>query len=412
MKRLKLIKNQLSSNQSKTVTSAFDYLKFSSFLNKAERAYLTKFREYLNTHVHKQINEYIEKREFPKEIIKKILDNFPGLMGFSLKGYNSAGFSNWLSWCLLMQLASCDLSLATFFLVNGGELIMKVIDQFGNEDQRKNYLPKMNKLDIIGSYCLTEPEHGSDASNLKTNIKPTSDGNSYILNGKKRWIGNATVAGVLVVFARNSQNNKVEGYLVDPKSEGLTIKLIQGKYSTRSVHNCDIFFENVKVKKENKLENLIDFKDLSSQSLLGSRLAVAWLTIGAMIGTYDRIIEYCSNRKQFGKPLTSFQLIQEKIVRIMADTQSMLYFCKRCSELYLTGELTLGAVGMLKSWCTSRAREAIRLAREAFGGNGILLENWVMKTMLDLESLHTYEGTSDINILVCGKELTGINAIR
>jgi alkylation response protein AidB-like acyl-CoA dehydrogenase len=428
MKRITLIKNQLSNKNStlenklktkdahkesktpKYISSAYDYLDFDQFLNHSERTYRQKLREYLKKEVESQINPYIEKKEFPRPIIQKILSNFPGLMGFSLKGYGSAGYSQWLTYAVLIELARCDVSLATFFLVNGGELIMKAIYQLGSEEQRLKYLPSMNKLDMIGSFCLTEPDYGSDASNLITSVK--EEGDHYILNGKKRWIGNASIAQVFVVFARNQSNKKVQGFIVEPKLPGVEVVEIQGKLSTRGVINCEITFTNVKIPKENKLEKANDWNTGTAKMLFGSRIDVAWLAAGACIGAYDRAIEYCSKRIQFGKSLTSFQLIQEKLARIMANTQAIIFFCKRISELYIQGQCSIGQVGMLKAWSTYNARDTLALAREIFGGNGILMENWVMKTMLDLESCHTYEGTSDINYLVNGKELTGISAFK
>jgi acyl-CoA oxidase len=418
MERLSLIKQQLSnsklSNHSdkkqKIVSSAIDYLLFEEILNKEEKEYLKKFREYLKKEVEVQINKYIEKKEFAKEIIMGIVKNFPGIMGFSIKGYQCAGYSQWLTYCLLMELSKIDVSLATFFVVNGGELIIKTIFTLGNEQQKQFYIPKLVNFEFVGSFCLTEPDYGSDASSIKTSTKEFDD--HYILNGQKRWIGNGTIAGVLIVFARNEKTNHVEGYLVDPKSKGVEAKLIDGKLSTRGVMNADISFTNVVIPKENKLEKANDFKNGTNKMLFGSRLAVAWIAAGACIGAYDKVIEYCSNRKQFGKSLTSFQLIQDKLARIMGNTQAIIYFCKRATEIYMQNKLSLGQVGLLKAWVTHTARQTLLIAREALGGNGILIDNYVMKTLLDLESVHTYEGTADINLLVCAKELTGISSFK
>jgi alkylation response protein AidB-like acyl-CoA dehydrogenase len=430
MKRIALLKNQLSNNNIDTKStpskntqtqpqiqkpikykaSAYDYLDFDQFLNKDERKYRLSLREFLKTEIESQINSFIEKKEFPRILIQKILAKFPGIMGFSLKGYGSAGYSLWLTWAVLMELSRCDLSLATFFLVNGGELIMKAIYQLGSEDQRKKYLPPMNTLESIGSFCLTEPDYGSDASNLSTYVK--EEGEFYILNGKKRWIGNGSIAQVYVVFARNVANKKVQGFILESNTPGIEVTEIQGKLSTRGVINCEISFKDVKIPKINKLEKANDFHSGTAKMLFGSRIDVAWLCAGACIGAYDRVINYCSNRIQFGKYLTSFQLVQEKIAKIMANTQAVIAFCKRISDLYIQGELSIGQVGSLKAWCTYTTRDTLAIARELLGGNGILIDNWVMKTMLDVESLHTYEGTADINYLVSAKELTGISAFK
>jgi alkylation response protein AidB-like acyl-CoA dehydrogenase len=383
-------------------------LNFNQFLSSHEREYLKKLREFLKKEIENQINDYILRKEFPLELVKKLVMEFPGILGFTSKGYGSVEMSNWLCWSVLIEVAKCDLSLATFVLINGGELVMKTIHQLGNEEQRQKYLPKMNNLDIIGSFCLTEPDYGSDASSLKTTA--VEEGDNVVINGKKTWIGNGSIAKLLIVWARNSKNNEIEGYIVDAPTEGLKVDIIEGKLSTLGVINCSLEFKNVKIPKKNKLEKATSFREGATKMLFGSRLGVAYLSCGACIGAYDRVINYCSNRKQFGKFITSFQIIQEKIAKIMGNTQSMLFLCKRMSDLYIDGSLTIGQVGLCKAWCTSRARETLAIAREILGGNGILIENWIMKTMIDLESLHTYEGTADINMLVAAKELTGIQA--
>jgi alkylation response protein AidB-like acyl-CoA dehydrogenase len=411
MKRIKLIKNQLKSHEKniKIISSALDYFKFGSFFTEEENNYLNELKNFLETEIKPKMAKLTENQIFPAEIFKIIIQNFPGIMGLFLQGYGSLGCSFQLACVILMEFARCDLSLATFLMVNGGTLIMKAIYEFGSEEQKEKYLPKFNNLEMIGSFCLTEPEHGSDASNIKTTASVIND--SIIINGEKRWIGNSDVAQILIVWAKNGDN--IEGFIVETDRPGVNINKMEGKLSTRSVHNCEIKFENVKIPLSNKLEKTSHVRNASHKMLFASRLAVAWLAVGACIGAYDTVIKYCSNRKQFGKPVTSFQLIQEKLGRIMADSQAMLYFTKRATDLYTAGNsLSMGMISMVKAWCTSKARETIRLAREIMGGNGILSENYVMRALVDIESLYTYEGTYDINMLVSGKELTGISAVK
>ncbi len=419
MNRLNIIKNQLKSKTSKplpppkVISSALDYLKFSDdVLTQTEKTYITNLREFLKSEVTNQINEYVLSHQAPVELYKKINNKFPGLIGLSSKGHGSAEMSHWLAWSVLIELARCDLSLATFFMIDGGELVMNTIQLLGSEKQKNDILPKMNTLDIIGSFCLTEPEYGSDASSLKTSSMVNNDNNTITLNGTKRWIGNASIAQILIMFARNKNNNEIEGYIVETNRPGVVIKPMKGKLSTQAVVNCDIELNNVVIPKDNMLPKATSFKNGASKMLFGSRLGVAWIACGAAIGAYERVIDYCSKRIQFGKPLTSFQLVQEKIARIMGNTQSMIYLTKRMSELFIAGKLSIGQVGLCKAYCTTRAREVLSVAREVLGGNGILIENWVMKTLLDIESLHTYEGTADINMLVAAKEMTGVTAFK
>ncbi len=288
---------------------------------------------------------------------------------------------------------------------------MNVIDIFGSEEQKKYYLPKMITGEVFSSFCLSEPDFGSDAASIETKVKEL-DNEYYVLNGKKRWVGNASIAGVLIVWAKNSKTNQIEGFLVDTNLPGIKIEKMQTKLCLRIVPNCDITFENVKIKKTSRLPKAENFQDSVSRSLLYSRLGVAWGAVGLSIGIYDYAIKYCSERKQFGKKLTSFQLTQEKFARLLGNIQAMMFYCKRISEMYLKGKLTAGNIGMLKAWITKKGKENAAIGRELLGGNGILIENIVMKHFVDMEGLFTYEGTYDINMLVAGKEITGMNAFR
>jgi len=288
---------------------------------------------------------------------------------------------------------------------------MNVINLFGSEEQKAFYLPKMITGEIFSSFCLSEPEFGSDAASIETLVSEF-DENFLLLKGKKRWIGNASVAGLLIVWARNAKTKQIEGFLVDANLPGITIKNMETKLSLRMVQNCDIDFDNVKILKSSRLPKAGSFQESVTKALLFSRLGVSWGAVGLSIGVYDHAVKYCSERSQFGKKLASFQLTQEKLGRIMGNIQAMMFYCKRISEMYLKGKATAGNIGMLKAWVTKKGRENVSLGRELLGGNGILLENIIMKHFLDMEGLFTYEGTYDINMLVAGKEITGVNAFR
>lgn len=282
----------------------------------------------------------------------------------------------------------------------------------GSEEQKKKYLPKLNTLEYYGAFCLTEPEYGSNAYGIETSAREhVDDKDSVIINGTKRWIGQATMADIYIVWARNEKSQEIEGYIVEKTRPGVSSKKIEGKLAFRAVQNGEIYFNNVKIPKSNKLEKANNFASSVAQVFLGSRIGIGFAVAALCIGAYDKVIEYLSNRNQFGKPLTSFQLVQEKLAKIMANTQAILFLTKRISDLHQEGKATMGMAGLSKAWCTSRGRETLALARELLGGNGILNENYVMRALCDMEALHTVEGTYEMNVLMAGKELTGQMAI-
>jgi len=285
---------------------------------------------------------------------------------------------------------------------------MATISKLGSEEQKKKYLPKLANLELIISWALTEPEYGSNANGLQTSAKKVEGG--YLINGTKRWIGNATHADLIIIWARNTESKHVEGFILEKGMKGLKTEKIEGKFALRSVQNANIFMEDVFVPEENKLPGATKFSDGVAVILASSRIFVSWAATGVVSGAYDAAIKYVRERKQFGRPIGAFQLVQEKMARLLANYQAMTLLVKRCSELYLAGKMTAGHAAMSKAWVTYIGRESVRLAREVMGGNGILVENQTMKALLDMEALYTYEGTYDINMLVAGRDITGFSA--
>jgi alkylation response protein AidB-like acyl-CoA dehydrogenase len=405
MERINLIRNQLKS--AKKLPAAYNYLDFDEFLTKDERDFRDRFKKFMNEKVVPVMSKYLENHEFPMELAKEYVKTFPGILGLSHKGYGSINVSPWLNYVLIMELTRADMSFAMFCLVHGSGVVLETLYQLGNEEQKAKYIPKLMNMDIIGSFCLTEPEIGSDAYNINTTAE--EDGDYYILNGTKRWIGNADKAGLFIVWAKDNKTKKIGGYLVD-RELGVETQVIKTKISLRSVQNCEVYLKNIRVHKKNKLETN-NFKDSISKVFLPSRIGASWASVGICMGAYDKALEYTYKRIQFGKPLTSFQMVQEKLFKIMSNTQACLFLCKRITELHLNNKVTIAKAGLLKAFCTSKGRESVSLARELLGGNGILLENYVMKALVDMEAAHTFEGTYDINVLVAGKELTGQQAL-
>jgi acyl-CoA oxidase len=309
---------------------------------------------------------------------------------------------------LALEMSRVDASIATMWLVHTA-LFGHTMDKFASDELNKEYKPKILSGEYTGAWGLTEPEFGSDASGLGTTAAQQPDG-SWALNGMKRWPGNANKE-LMTVFARNTTTKQINCFLVHLDWPGITRTKIENKMSLRSIHNMNIDFKNVRVEAKYRLTKVNKFSDVN-EALLYSRIMVGWLACGVGLSVYDNLIKYVSGRTQFGKTLTSYQLIQDKIVRVMGNVQAALLMTWNATRLLKEGNATIGKVGLAKAYATKLVREAAALGREAAGGNGILLDHGLMKPFLDIESLYTYEGTFDINLLVTGRELTGTAAFK
>jgi glutaryl-CoA dehydrogenase len=306
-----------------------------------------------------------------------------------------------------MEFARGDASTSTIFGVQSG-LAMGSIAMLGSETQKQEWLPAMAKMEKLGCFALTEPQSGSNASFPFTTAK--RDGDSWVINGTKRWIGNATYADVCIVFAGNAETGQVCGYLVPTDTPGFKATPITGKIAKRALINADITLENVRIPLENKLENANSFRDVA-KVLMVTRVGVAWEAVGAAMAAYEYALDYAKNRESFGKPIGSFQMIQDKLVRMLGHITSMQLMMLRLSQLADEGKLTNGQASLAKVHCCQQARDVVALGREILGGNGILLENHVARHFVDMEAVYTYEGTNEINTLVVGRDITGLNAI-
>ena len=304
----------------------------------------------------------------------------------------------------MYEMAKFDGSVSTFLLVHNA-IGMAVIDALGDDEQKERLLTKGMNFDKIFCFGLTEPDNGSDASALKTSAKKVDGG--YVLNGKKRWIGNATL-GDVIVWARNEDDgNRVQAFVVEKGSQGFAPTKMEGKQALKVTQNADITLTDCFVPDRNKLTHSKDFATGTNRILESSRLMVAWSAAGVASGAYEAAIKYTTQRVQFGKPIAGFQLIQERLSRMMANCEFTISNLARISQQFDLGKVTIGQIARAKANATRLGRETCALARESFGGNGILLENQVMKAMGDMEVMYTYEGTYDINMLVSGRELTG-----
>jgi glutaryl-CoA dehydrogenase len=305
-----------------------------------------------------------------------------------------------------MELHRGDGSLGTFLAVHAG-LAMQSIAECGSEEQRARWLPAMATLSKIGAFALTEPEHGSDSIGLESTARRTAGG--WVLDGRKRWIGNGTIADYVVVWARNVEDGQVNGFVVETPAEGFEATKINGKLSLRSVWQADIVLRGVLVPEENRLVAARSFKD-TARVLATTRSICAWMALGHATAAYDTALTYTKQRLQFGKPLAAFQIVQQRLVRMLAELTGMQLYCMQVGRLADAGRLSPTVAGLAKMNNTRKAREIIAEARDLLGGNGILLENHVMRHMADIEAIHTFEGTETMQTLIVGRDITGIAA--
>lgn len=391
---------------SKFPQSVSDYYQLDDLLTPEERAIRIRVRETAERDIAPIIAKYWERAEFPFEIVPNLAKL--KVAGGTIKGYGCPGLSVVGSALAMAEIARVDASCSTFLMVHTC-LAMLTIAMCGSEEQKERYLPSLARLDTIACWALTEPDYGSDASSLSTTATKVEGG--WLLNGQKRWIGNSTFADVCVIFARNTQTNQINGYLVKKGAAGYSAKKIENKVGLRVVQNGDIVLRGVFVPDEDRLTGINSFKD-TAKVLAVSRIVVAWQPIGISMGVYDMCHRYLQERKQFGVPLASFQLCQEKLVRMLGNIQAMALMGWRLCKLYEAGNMTPGQASLAKAWNTLRARETVALGRELLGGNGIMADFLVAKAFCDLEPIYTYEGTYEINSLVTGREVTGFASFK
>jgi len=379
----------------------FDFYNLDMHMNDKQRATRDKVRAYVNDSVLPNINPYWEKAEFPWEIAKGIKDL--GIIGGPLAGmdFHELGL-------VMYELSKGDGSITTFYGVHSG-LALGSIALLGGDEQRERWMPDMMSMERIGAFGLTEPNVGSNAVRVQTTAR--RDGDDYVLNGAKRWIGNATIADLLIIWARDEEGTFGGFVIEDPSNtKGVEMSVMQGKVGKRSVHNADITLTDVRVPARNRLEKVSSFKHTAQVLGLG-RYGVSWEAAGTAAGALQHALRYATEREQFGKPIASFQLIQQKLVEMATEVTLMQTLCWQLGHLMSQMKATEGMLSMAKYNNARKARYVTGLARELLGGNGILIENHIARLWTDAEVIYTYEGTNEINMLLVGRELTDINAI-
>jgi glutaryl-CoA dehydrogenase len=385
-----------------------DFLDISRHLSPEERAIQKTVAAFVDSRVLPTIADHWEKGTFPNELIRELADL--GLLGANLSGYGCAGSSDIAYGLAMQELERADSGLRSFASVQGS-LVMYPIHAFGSEEQKKKYLPNMAKGEIIGCFGLTEPDFGSNPSGMRTTA--VEDGDSYVLNGTKRWITNGNLAHVALVWAKvGGGDGEVRGFLVPTDARGFEAQIIHHKASLRASVTSELILEDVRVKKDAALPGVRGMKGPLS-ALTSARFGIAWGVIGAATACFDSAVDYAKHRVQFGgKPIAAHQLVQAKFAEMLTQISNMQLLALEVSRLKGEKKMRPQHVSLIKRHNVRAALEIARNCRDILGGNGITLEYPVMRHMCNLETVSTYEGTHDIHTLILGQEVTGIAAFE
>ena len=385
-------------------TISADFYGFENKLTDQEKDLIVRLRAFLEEHVRPVANDLWAKAEFfDRDIVVKGLADL-GLFGQPWEETqqfpNSAVFRGWVA----LELARVDASVATLVGMQNG-LVMGSIAVAGSPEQRAEWLPKFASGELLGAFGLTEPLSGSDtAQGLQTVAK--RDGDNWVINGAKRWIGNGSISDVTIIWARDEDDNQVKGFIVPTSTPGYSAKRIENKQALRIVQNADIVLENVVVPEANRLQKSQSFRETAAVLRL-TRAEVAWAAIGNSIGAYDAAVAYSKERVQFGKPIGSHQLVQELLAKSLGNITSSIGLVTRVSEMLDEGVQKDEHSALAKEFTTSRMRETVAWCRELFGGNGIVMDYGVIKFFADAEAIYSYEGTREMNTLIVGRAITG-----
>jgi glutaryl-CoA dehydrogenase len=377
-----------------------DFYAVEDLLEPEEIEIRDRVRAFCEQEVTPRINQYWERAEFPFELVPRLAGL--GIAGGTIEGYGCPGMSNVSAGLVAAEFARADGSVGTFNGVHSF-LAMQSIAVLGDEEQRERWLPAMARLEKIGAFGLTEPEHGSDAVGLETSAR--RDGDSYVLNGRKKWIGNGSIADYVLIWARG-EDGAVGGYVVEAggrgqdRTPGYEATVMTGKTALRAVWQAEITLTDVRVPAENV-----------SQVLDRTRYTVAWRALGLATASYELALAHALRREQFGQPIAGFQLVQDKLARMLAEITSMQLMCWRLSKLADAGRMTAAMASLAKMNHAAKARAIVADARDILGGDGILLDHHVARHHADMEAIFTFEGTDSVQALIVGRAITGLSAI-
>ena len=383
-----------------------DYLDISSNFSDDEIMIQHSVREFVDNEITPLIDEHFKNATFPSELIPKFSEM--NLLGVNLpEEYGCGGLSHVAYGLVCQELERCDSGIRSFVSVQGS-LVMYPIFAYGTEEQRKKWLPKLASGEAIGCFGLTEPDYGSNPGGMVTTAKATDGG--YILNGAKMWITNGSVADVAVVWAK-TDDGVVRGFLVEKGMEGFSAPMMKNKWSLRASVTSELIFDNVFVPEENLLSNVKGMKGPLG-CLTQARYGIGWGAIGAAMAMYEASLKYAKERIQFDKPIASFQLVQEKLVWMLTEITKGQMMNLQVGRLKDSGDMKFQQVSMIKRNNVWVARECCKLARDIHGGNGISGEYPVMRHLMNIESVYTYEGTHDMHTLILGHDITDIPAFE
>ncbi|QWF79710.1 acyl-CoA dehydrogenase family protein [Amycolatopsis sp. CA-230715] len=382
-----------------------DFYGYADLLPDEDKEVLTKVRRFLADKVAPIADECWERAEFPHHLVPDIAEL--GIVGLGMDWPDRPRRSKLLTSFIGLEFARVDPSMATFFGVHNG-LAMASVDLCGSPEQKARWLPSMRSMEKIGAFGLTEPHGGSDvAGGLETTAR--RDGDAWVLDGAKRWIGNATFADLVIIWARDVADDQVKGFVVEKGTPGFEARKIERKLALRTVQNADLTLSGCRVPDANRLTGANSFRD-TGKVLRLTRGGAAWSAVGAMMGAYELARDYAIERVQFGKPIAKFQLVQDHLATILSNVTASLGMAVRVAQLQDDGVFRDEQAAMAKSFCTSRLRESVAHAREIFGGNGIVLDYRIGRFFNDAEALYSYEGTREMNTLIVGRAATGMGA--
>ncbi len=382
-----------------------DFYHISATLSEEDQELLRRVRAFMETEVTPIINQYWTREEFPHQLVPGLAAL--GIAGLPYQGYGCPGKSSLLDGMVAMELARVDSSIATFFGVHSG-LAMGSIYLCGSDEQKHQWLPPMVRLEKIGAFGLTEPDVGSGtAGGLTTTAR--REGDTWVLNGQKKWIGNATFSDVTVIWARDVDDNQVKGFLVEKGTPGFRPEKMKNKIALRVVQNALITLEDCRVPEANRLQRANSFRDTAAV-LRMTRAGVAWQAVGCARGAYELALMYAQQREQFGRPIARFQLVQDLLVRMLGNITASHCMVMRLSQMQDAGIMSDEHASLAKAYCTVKMRETVGYARELLAGNGILLDHHVGRFVADAEAIYSYEGTREMNTLIVGRAITGFSA--
>ncbi|TFB85090.1 acyl-CoA dehydrogenase [Cryobacterium levicorallinum] len=381
-----------------------DYYGVFADVPEADRAFWGRARTFA-VETLDELSEAWDKAEYPLHLARRLgaLD----LLTDGVEGPGLTPMSPLAAGLVNMEISRGDGSMGTVVAVQGG-LALRSIAMFGSDEQKATWLVPLARAEKLGAFALTEPDHGSDSVTLETTAH--RDGDEWVINGEKKWIGNGSVGDVTVVWARDDDGN-VRGFLVDQSLPGYHGETMLGKGSLRAVHQARITLTDVRIPLDAVLPGTHTFKD-TAVVLFATRLGVAWSALGHATAVFEAALNYAQQRVQFGKPIAGFQIVQERLTLMLSELTSMQLHCMRLAELDAAGTLRPIQASLAKFHNTRAARSLASLARDMLGGNGILLENHVIRHLADIESIHTYEGTESIQSLLIGRDLTGVSAFH